>query len=164
MDRESNMLKYIGIDLGQKGSVTVQSILSQQKPVFTVHPFWGHFGGTRLRTLMDHEYYTLFEEILRNAGETFIAIEHPVLMPKNGSKAVSSMFEKFGLLKGILMGLGATAIWEPTPRQWQSVAKAGGKDKIKGLRQANLMTRHPNLNELTADSVLISEACRLHYR
>jgi len=86
------------------------------------------------------------------------------MIPGNGKKAIASLFQNYGLVKGILTGLGHTDIWTPTPMQWKKVANAPGKDKTEMLVKASKIAKAPNLSPITADSVLICEACRLYYQ
>lgn len=160
------MIGYIGIDLGQKGAISVQSYLAgDPKPYWQIFPFYArHFDETRQRSLTEFEIYTLLKTIISKTGDCFIAIEHPVFMPTNGKKAISVLHENFGLMKGILIGLGIESFWFPKPIQWKKVVSAKGSDKDKMLVLASRVTKAPNLSPITADSVLISEACRLHFR
>jgi len=69
-----------------------------------------------------------------------------------------------GLIKGMLIGLGITSFWFPTPMQWKKEVGAPGNDKDQMLVKASQLTKVPNLSPITADSVLICEACRLRFR
>jgi hypothetical protein len=157
------MIQFIGIDLGQKGALTVQRKIPGSKIRITIYPFWDRHGGTRQRTLMDHEFIKLFETVLSN-GESYVAIEHPIFMPMNGKKAIASIHEAFGLVKGICMAFGADHFWFPKPREWKAVVNAPGNDKSKMTKIAARICTSQHLNDLTSDSVLISEACRLHFQ
>lgn len=158
------MISYIGIDLGQKGSITVQSKLPGSKATWSIHPFFTRHGEeTRQRTITDIEQYKLLKSLV-SRSECYVTIERPVLMPGNGKKAIASLHENYGLVKGILIGLGVSSFWYPTPMQWKKIANAPGKDKSKMLVLASRLTRTSNLSPETADSVLICEACRLHFR
>jgi hypothetical protein len=158
------MISYIGIDLGQKGSITVQSKLPGAKATWSIHPFFVRHGEeTRQRTITDSEQYTLLKSLVLRS-ECYVTIERPMMIPGNGKKAISVLFENFGLMKGMLIGLGITSFWFPTPMQWKKIANAPGKDKNKMLVLASRITKAPNLSPVTADSVLICEACRLHFQ
>lgn len=158
------MITYIGIDLGQKGSLTIQSKLPGSKPVWTIYPFFQRHGDeTRQRTLTEQEMYELLRSIVRSS-ESFVTIERPVIMPGNGKKAICSLHENFGLIKGMLIGLGVTSFWYPVPMQWKKVVNAKGSDKDKMLVLASRLTKAPKLSPITADSVLICESCRLHFQ
>jgi hypothetical protein len=158
------MISHIGIDLGQKGSVTVQSRLAGMKPQWDIYPFFQRHGEeTKQRTLTDREIYSLLKKIVKTSPECYVTIEHPVFMPTNGKKAIAGLFENFGFFKGVLIGLGVSSFWFPTPRQWKKTVSAAGNDKDKMLVFASRLTKSPNLSPVTADSVLICEACRLHF-
>lgn len=158
------MIKYVGIDLGQKGAICVQSFLTVGKPKIKIYPFWNRFGGTRLRTILDYELLDTLSEIVHNSGETFVTIERPIFVPGCRIQAATKMSENYGLLRGMLLGLDVSEIWTPTPQQWKVPVSARGSDKSKMLKIASRITKDPELSLLTADAVLISEACRLHYR
>lgn len=157
------MISYIGIDLGQKGAVTVQSKLPGCKPAWEIYPFFArHNDETRQRTLTDNEMYELFKSIVTRS-ECFVTIERPMFMPGNGKKAIGVIHEGFGLVKGILIGLGIDSFWFPTPQQWKKLVNAPGKDKDRMLVLASRLTKTANLSPVTADSALICEACRIHF-
>lgn len=157
------MISYVGIDLGQKGAVTVQSKLPGSKPTWHIHPFFArHKEETKQRTLTENELYNLFHSIVTKS-ECFITIERPMLFSK-GTKAIASLHEQFGIAKGILISLGISSFWYPTPQQWKKIANAPGNDKDKMLVKASRLTKASNLSPITADSVLICEACRLHFQ
>jgi len=159
------MIGFIGIDLGQKGALTLQTKLPGQKPKWTIYPFFTRHGEeTRQRTILEIELYELLKNITRVCPNLYIAIERPMMIPGNGKKAIASLFQNYGLVKGILTGLGHTDIWTPTPMQWKKVANAPGKDKTEMLVKASKIAKAPNLSPITADSVLICEACRLYYQ
>lgn len=159
------MISYIGIDLGIKGAICVQSKLAFNKPTFSLYPFWDRFGGTRLRTILEEELAELLGEIIAKSGETFVTVEHPIFIPgKSPQKVIASMHEKFGLTKGILLGLGVTGLWFPKPTQWKKVTGTPGSDKDKMFQYARKLMKHEHLNAITADAVLISEACRIHFK
>jgi hypothetical protein len=157
------MISYIGIDLGQKGAITVQHKLPASKPTWEIFPFYQRHGEeTRMRTLLESEFYDLLFNIV-NRSECYVTIERPMMFSK-GLKAVASLHEHFGLTKGILIGLGVTSFWYPTPVQWKKLVKAPGSDKVQMLKNASKITKARNLSPETADSVLICEACRLHFQ
>lgn len=157
------MISYIGIDLGQKGSITVQHKLPGSKPTWSIHPFFKRHGEeTRMRTMLDTELHELLASVV-SRSECFVTIERPMLFSK-GLKAVSSLHEHYGLVRGILLGLGVSEFWNPTPVQWKKLANAPGSDKVKMLKIASKLTRAQYLSPETADSVLICEACRLHFQ
>lgn len=159
------MISYIGIDLGQKGALTIQSKLPGSKPTWQIHPFYVRHGNeTRQRTFTEVEFYDLFAYTILRSPECYVTIERPVFMPKNGKKAIASLHESFGLIKGMLIGLGVTSFWFPTPMQWKKEVGAPGSDKDKMLVKASQLTKAEFLSPITADSVLICEACRLHFR
>jgi hypothetical protein len=159
------MISYIGIDLGQKGALTIQSKLAGSKPTWEIYPFYArHNDETRQRTLTENDFYNLFASITNRSPECYVTIERPVFMPKNGKKAVAGLHEHFGLIKGMLIGLGITSFWFPTPMQWKKEVGAPGNDKDQMLVKASQLTKAPNLSPITADSVLICEACRLRFR
>ena len=158
------MISYIGIDLGQKGCIAVQSKLSINKPKLHVVPFWQHWNGTKLRPPTEQEIYETLRELLSRSGDTYVCIEHPVFIPANGKKAVASLHENFGFIKGCLMALGATSFVYPKPLTWKKLTGAPGSDKSKMVRFAQRLFKHPGINELTADAVLISEYCRLYFK
>lgn len=158
------MISYIGVDLGQKGAITIQSKLPGSKYQFDIIPLWAHHGGTRLRAPTENEMYDIIRNILKRSGETYVAIEHPIFMPLNGKKAIASLHENFGLMKGLMIASGASHFWYPKPREWKTLTKANGDDKSAMTKFAARLTRHKNLNDMTSDSVLISEACRLHFK
>lgn len=158
------MISYIGIDLGQKGSITVQSKLPGSKPTWNIYPFFTrHNEETRQRTITEQELYQLLHTIVARS-ECFVTVERPMFMPGNGKKAIAVIHENFGLMKGILIGLGIDSFWFPTPMQWKKLANAPGKDKDRMLVLASRLTKTANLSPITADSVLICEACRLHFQ
>jgi hypothetical protein len=159
------MISYIGIDLGLKGAICVQSKLAFHKPTFSLYPFWDRFGGTRLRTILEEELVTLLEGIVNKSGESFVTIEHPIFLPgKSPQKVIASMHEKFGVMKGILLTLGVQGMWFPKPMQWKKVTGTPGSDKDKMFQYARRIMNHEHLNAITADAVLISEACRIHFQ
>lgn len=157
------MIQFIGIDLGQKGALTVQRKIPGSKLKITIHPFWHRHDGTRQRTLLDHEIATLLENTL-SKGQSYVCIEHPIFMPMNGKKAIASIHENFGLMKGLCLAYGADHFWYPKPREWKTLVNAPGNDKSKMTKIASRICTSPELNDLTSDSVLISEACRLHFQ
>lgn len=157
------MISYIGIDLGQKGAITVQSKLPASKPTWKIYPFFMRHGEeTRMRTLLDHELFDILKDIVRRS-ECFVTIERPMMFSK-GLKAVASLHEHYGLVRGMLQGLGIVQFWTPTPVQWKKIVSAPGSDKVKMLRIASKITKAEYLSPETADSVLICEACRLHFQ
>lgn len=159
------MIHYIGIDLGQKGSLTIISQNVFKKTTTQIFSFWGRFEGTKLRTMTELEYLELLQGIQKYGGEFFVAIEHPVFMPVSGKKSTASMFNNFGLMRGLILGLDFTDnIYCPTPREWKALVKAKGSDKNVMAKLAS--KRFPKLKGITAetaDSVLIAEACRQYY-
>lgn len=156
------MIRYIGIDLGQQGSLTVQSKLPGSKPYWTIYPFHQRHGDeTRQRTLLEVEMFQLIADLTSKA-ECYVTIERPMFISK-GTKAIASLHEQFGLIKGMLHAKGVTSFWYPTPMQWKKLVNAPGKDKDKMLVLASRITKAPKLSPITADSVLICEACRLHF-
>lgn len=158
------MISYIGIDLGQKGAISVQSKLAGFKPTWSIYPFHArHNEETRKRTLTDQELFETLKKIISTSGETFITVERPVFVPSNGKKAIAVLHENYGFVKGALQGLGVSTFWFPTPMQWKKVAQAYGNQKSKMLKQASNLCKSPNLSIDTADSVLICEACRLRF-
>lgn len=158
------MISYIGIDLGVKGSITVQSKLAGSKAVWSIYPFYTrHNEETRQRRLTETELLELLKSIVIKS-ECYVAIERPIFMPGNGKKAIAVLHENFGFIKGVLSALDVSSFWFPTPVQWKKVVNAPGKDKDKMLVQASKLTRAENLSPITADSVLICEACRLHFQ
>ncbi len=158
------MLKYIGIDLGQKGSISVQTKRPFKKPTLEIHWFWDRHGGTKLRTLHEDELAQLLKDVLDSPAEIYLTIEAPVFMPLNGKKAIASMHWYYGFVIGFAKALDIESIWTPTPQQWKKVASAPGKDKSKMVKLATRLFKNPLINVETADSVLISEACRLHFQ
>lgn len=157
------MIQFIGIDLGQKGAITVQSKIPGSKLQVKIYPFWHRHGGTRQRTLLEHELVDLLETILKR-GQSYVAIEHPIFMPMNGKKAIASIHENFGFVKGVCLAMGAEHFWYPKPREWKTLVKAPGDDKSVITKIASRIVQSPELNDSTSDSVLISEACRLHFK
>lgn len=157
------MIRYIGIDLGQKGAITVQSKLPGSKPYWAIYPFFRrHNDETKQRTILEDEMLGLISDLC-SKSECFVTIERPMLFSK-GTKAIASLHENFGLIKGMLHAKGVTSFWYPTPVQWKKLANAPGNDKDKMLVLASRVTKAPNLSPVTADSVLICEACRLHFK
>lgn len=157
------MISYIGIDLGQKGSITVQHKLPASKATWEIFPFFKRHGEeTRMRTLLESEMYDLLAGIV-GRSECYVTIERPMLFSK-GLKAVASLHQHYGLVQGILLGLGVSEFWNPTPVQWKKLANAPGSDKVKMLKLASKLTKAQYLSPETADSVLICEACRLHFQ
>lgn len=157
------MLTFAGIDLGQKGAITVISELPGMKRSIEVFSFWGYFGGTRLRTATEDELVKGVREIMAHASEAYVAIEHPVFMPRNGKKAIAGLFHNFGFIKGIFHGLSVAEVWTPKPAQWMKLIGAS-KNKTANLRLARKL--YPKLSTLTldnSDSVLIAEICRKYY-
>jgi hypothetical protein len=157
-------MRCIGIDLGQKGAIAVQTKAPFKPMTLEIFPFWDRHGGTRLRAATDEELVMILRKVLMVPGERFVAIEHPILMPKNGKKAIAGLFEHFGLIKGVCTALLVDQIWLPTPRQWKKEASAPGSDKAKMMSMAQKLFKSVPISEMTADAVLISEACRLHFR
>lgn len=157
------MISYIGVDLGQKGAITVQSKLPGSKPTWSIHPFFMRHGEeTRMRTLLPSELFELLKSIT-SRSECFVTIERPMMFSK-GLKAVASLHEHYGLVRGMFQGLGVPEFWTPTPVQWKKVVSAPGSDKVKMLKIASKLTKAQHLSPETADSVLICEACRLHFQ
>ena len=158
------MISYIGIDLGQKGSITVQSKLPGSKATWSIHPFFTRHGEeTRQRTITDIEQHKLLKSLV-SRSECYVTIERPMFIPGNGKKAIAVIHENFGFIKGVLISLGVSSFWFPTPQQWKKVVNAPGNDKDKMLVLASRLTKVSNLSPVTADSTLICEACRLHFR
>lgn len=158
------MLKYVGIDLGQKGSIAVQKKMPFKKPTLELFWFWGRHGGTKQRTMTEDELAHLLRQVLDSPAETYLAIESPMFIPGNGKKAIASMNWYYGFVLGTAKAYGVDSIWVPTPRQWKVEASAPGKDKQMMVKYANRLFKDPLINSETADSVLISEACRLRFR
>jgi hypothetical protein len=158
------MLRYIGIDLGQKGSISIQKKPPFKKPTLELHWFWGRHGGTRLRTMGEDELADLLREVFDSPAETYLTIEAPVFMPLNGKKSIASMHWYYGFVVGMAKAFNIESIWCPTPNQWKKEASSPGKDKTKMVKLATRLFKHPLINVETADSVLISEACRLKFR
>lgn len=125
------MIKYIGIDLGHKGSLSIQSKLAFHKPTLSIFPFWHRHSGTKCRSATIEELIELFKSEILSSGESYIAIEHPVFMPKNGKKAIASMFYNYGVALGLCKAFDLTGIWTPTPREWKAITKTPGSDKSK---------------------------------
>ena len=158
------MISFIGIDLGLKGAITTCKVLPIGKPVFEIYPFYCHHNEeTRLRTITENELYDLFLKICANAGQIFCTIEHPVFMPLNGKKAIASLHENFGLVKGMMIGLGVNNFWLPKPVTWKKVIDAHGNDKSEMYLKAKKYTKHLKLNTDTADSTLICMAGKKHF-
>lgn len=157
------MITFVGIDLGQKGAVTTCTVLPCVKPKFEIYPFYAHHGGTRLRTMTEQELYLFFQKICSSAGQILCTIEHPVFMPLNGKKAIASLHENFGLVKGILIGLGVTEFWFPKPVTWKKEINAQGNDKSDMYLIARKYTKHKLLNTDTADSTLVCLAGKKHF-
>jgi len=157
------MITYIGIDLGQKGGLTKIAKLPMQSPIWTVTPFWDRYGGSKLRRPTEHELYKILDDATHLAGDIYVTIEHPIFVPTTGKKAIASLHEAFGYVKGILTGLGVASLWCPTPQQWKKTTGAHGNDKTKMLELAQRITKHHGLDINTCDSVLIAEACRIHF-
>lgn len=157
------MIRYVGIDLGQKGSISVQVKAPMVKPSLEIYSFWDRFGGTRLRTATRDEIKEMLFEAIPDVGLTYVMIESPILMPKNGTKAIAGLFEGYGYMLGLLSALNVT-IKTMNPRQWKAVVGAPGSDKTKMVDKATLLFKDTRINCETADSVLISEACRLTFK
>jgi hypothetical protein len=154
-------VRYVGIDLGQKGSVSVQVKRAFKKSTLEIYSFWDRFGGTRLRTATEAEIYDIIQRAAPPNCQCYIVIERPMFISK-GMKAVASLHENFGLIKGMLLPMGHQT-WFATPQQWKKEAKAPGSDKTKMMDKAFHLFKHDGINKETADSVLISEACRLYF-
>jgi hypothetical protein len=159
------MMKYVGIDLGQKGAIAVQTKKPFSKPTLEIFPFWGRHGGTRLRTLTDEELVRTVQSVVAlDVNEIFVTIEHPIFMPVNGKKAIAGMFKHFGILLGVCHAHYVDQLWIPKPTQWKKETGAHGSDKFAMAALASNLFKNPMIDELTADAVLISEACRLHFK
>ena len=158
------MLKFIGIDLGQKGAIAVQSKLPFTKTTLEIFPFWQRFGGTRLRTATEQELLEFIKTSASGAGEVYVTVEHPVYVPSNGKKAIGVLHQNFGFVLGALGALGLDSLWLPKPVQWKKTTGFKGKDKGQMLQFAQRLFKNSSITELTADAVLISEACRLHFK
>jgi hypothetical protein len=159
----NSMINFIGIDLGKKGAATVCKVLPIGKPSIEIYPFYCHHNEeSAMRTITEEELYLLFQKICYGA-QVFCTIEHPVFMPLNGKKAIASLHENFGLVKGMMIGLGVTNFWLPKPVTWKKVIDAHGNDKSVMYTKARKFTKHLKLNTDTADSALICMAGKKYF-
>ena len=148
--------KYVGIDLGIKGALSVIS-----GNALSLFPFTGNFGESRKRTMSPSELGWLLEDIINS--KTYIAIESPMLISP-GKKAIASIHKHYGVFQGILRNFPADRLWVPKPNQWKSITQFRGSDKnLMKMYASELFPKVPTINSENADSVLIAHACRLYF-
>jgi hypothetical protein len=161
------MLTFLGVDLGQKGAIAAYTVMpglnTRSVQLFS---FWGYHGGTRLRTATDEELYEGLKVLLSGSSEIYACVEHPIYMGKvTPMKTMSSLFNAFGFMRGLLTAYDVEELWLPKPRQWQKKITGVSSNKTKNLTMARRL--YPKTKDLTkdnSDAVLICHACRLVYQ
>lgn len=143
--------KYVGVDPGVSGAIAI----IEPNRALTVAAF---------KDRTEKEIFQLFKNTLQGPYPPTVHLEQVGSLPKDGAQAMFTFGRNYGLLRGVMTGLGIP-FEEVPPQVWQRAFGLGGKFKTKPLRKtahfqkAQQLFPQYDFTKPMADAVLLAEHC-----